>query len=110
MNAPSAIRDARRRAGLTQVRLAARAGTSQATLSAYENGRKQPSVETLDRLLAAAGARLEVAPRRVAVIVPDHARLERAGRELANVIALAAALPSRHERRLRFPRLPAPAA
>jgi len=110
VDSASAIRAARRRAGLTQARLAARAGTSQATLSAYENGRKQPSVETLDRLLAAAGARLEVAPRRVPVIVPGRERLERAGRELADVIALAAALPSRHERGLRFPRLPGPAA
>lgn len=110
MNAASTIRAARGRAGLTQARLAALAGTSQATLSAYENGRKQPSVDTLDRLLAAAGARLEVAPRRAAVIVPGRERLERAGRELVDVIALAAALPSRHEVRLRFPRLPDPAA
>ena len=62
MDAASAIRAARRRAGLTQGALAARAGTSQATVSAYESGRKQPSVATLDRLLAAAGSRLPVEP------------------------------------------------
>jgi len=110
VNSATAIHDARRRAGLTQAQLAARAGTSQATVSAYENARKQPSVEALDRLLAAAGARLGVAPRRVAVIVPGRARLERAGRDLVQVIALAAALPSRQETRLRFPRLPDQAA
>ena len=53
MDAAASLRDARRRAGLTQAELARRAGTSQATISAYEHGRKEPSVETLGRLLAA---------------------------------------------------------
>ena len=49
------IRMARRKAGLTQTILAERAGTSQAAVSAYESGRRSPSVDTLSRLLAAAG-------------------------------------------------------
>ena len=49
------IRIARRQAGLTQQTLAERAGTSQAAVSAYESGRRSPSVDTLCRLLAAAG-------------------------------------------------------
>ena len=49
------IRMARRDAGLTQSELAARAKTSQAAISAYESGRRSPSVETLCRVLAAAG-------------------------------------------------------
>jgi transcriptional regulator with XRE-family HTH domain len=49
------IRIARRKAGLTQAVLAARAGTSQAAVSVYESGRRSPSVDTLSRLLAAAG-------------------------------------------------------
>jgi transcriptional regulator with XRE-family HTH domain len=53
---------ARRRAGLSQADLAARAGTSRPTLSAYEHGRKAPTVETLERVMWAAGARLDVAP------------------------------------------------
>lgn len=52
------IRMARRQAGLTQEALAQRAATSQAALSAYERGRRSPSVETLVRILAAAGFEL----------------------------------------------------
>ena len=49
------IRIARRKAGLSQTELASRAGTSQAAVSAYESGKRSPSVDTLCRLLAAAG-------------------------------------------------------
>jgi len=58
------IRMARRRAGLTQAELAARAATSQAAISAYESGRRSPSVETLSRVLEAAGfeLRMRLAP------------------------------------------------
>jgi transcriptional regulator with XRE-family HTH domain len=104
------LRDARRRAGLTQAALARRAGTSQATVSAYERGSKQPSVETLDRLLAAAGARLVVEPAAAPVVCPPPERLVRAGRSLVDVLLLAEALPTRHEAGLRFPRLPSPGA
>jgi hypothetical protein len=54
------IRTARRRAGLTQTELAERAGTSQAAVSAYESGRRSPSVDTLVRILAAAGLELRM--------------------------------------------------
>lgn len=103
MEASWTLRTARTRAGLTQAELARRAGTSQATISAYEHGRKAPSVETLGRLLAAAGARLTVAPGSSAVIRPAPDRLARAGRGLVDVMLLAEALPTRHERTLRFP-------
>lgn len=58
------IRMARREAGLSQQQLASRAGTSQAAVSAYESGRRSPSVDTLCRLLAAAGfeVRMRLAP------------------------------------------------
>lgn len=98
------LRTARRRAGLTQRALADRAGTSQATVSAYESGRKAPSVDTLERLLRATGQRLAVAPQ-APVTVPSAAELVEAGRGLVEVIALAEALPTRHERQLRYPRL-----
>lgn len=49
------IRMARRQAQLSQAELACRAGTSQAAVSAYESGKRSPSVDTLCRLLAAAG-------------------------------------------------------
>jgi transcriptional regulator with XRE-family HTH domain len=108
MDAGTALRDARQRAGLTQAALAGRAGTSQATISAYESGRKDPSVETFSRLLAATGSRLIVQPAKHPVVEPSAAQLARSGRVLVDVVALAAALPTRHESTLRYPRLSAP--
>jgi len=102
MDPARVLRAARARAGLTQQELARRSGTSQATVSAYESGSKEPSVRTLDRLLGVAGARLDVLPGRRE---PSDRELERAGRQLAEVLALAEALPSRHAARLRYPRL-----
>jgi transcriptional regulator with XRE-family HTH domain len=109
MNAAMAIHQARASAGLSQAALASRAGTSQATLSAYENGRKQPSIETLDRLLAATGSRLTIVSGRQPVVRPSKAQIEKVSRTLSDVLDLAAALPTRHDPELRFPRLPTPA-
>jgi transcriptional regulator with XRE-family HTH domain len=100
------LRRARRRAGLTQAELARRAGTSQATVSAYEGAAKQPSLATLTRLLGATGSRLQVVPAGDAPVEPsrrDHAAVARA---LLDVLSLAEALPARHSPDLRFPRLP----
>src|SRR3954471_506974 len=105
MDAGDAIKRARLRAGLTQHALAARAGTSQATISAYESGRKQPSLATLDRVLAATGARLEVVPGKRTARRPSRRELERVGRTLRDVMELAEALPVKHARALEFPRL-----
>jgi transcriptional regulator with XRE-family HTH domain len=99
MDAAILLRNARTRAGLTQRALAAAAGTSQAAVGAIESGRKQPSAETLDRLLRAAGTELVAAE-------PDQAALLRRARRLEDVLALAEALPFRRERHLRFPRVP----
>jgi transcriptional regulator with XRE-family HTH domain len=103
MDVGATLRSARERAGLTQDELAARAGTSQATVSAYEGGSKQPSVATFSRLLAAAGSRLVVEAAAAPVREPSRAELARAGATLAEVITLAEALPVRHSRRLRYP-------
>lgn len=46
---------ARRSRGMTQVELAEKAGTSQATVSAYERGLKSPSLRVAQRLLEATG-------------------------------------------------------
>jgi transcriptional regulator with XRE-family HTH domain len=108
MDAGVALRDARTAAGLSQSELAERAGTSQATISAYENGTKQPSVSTLSRLLAATGSRLTVAPAAQALVEPSPKELKRTARALSDVLALAEALPVRHAPRLRYPRLGAP--
>lgn len=55
-----AIRQARLGANLSQVDLAARAGTSQSALARYETGAALPTLPTLERLLAACGRRLEI--------------------------------------------------
>jgi transcriptional regulator with XRE-family HTH domain len=107
MDVGAAIRRARTDAGLTQAELAARSGTSQATLSAYEHGHKVPSTTTFGRILAAAGFRLVTEPASRATMSPGRARLEQLGDTLAQVIELAAELPARHSPTLRYPRLPA---
>jgi len=56
------VRSARERHGLSQRRLALRAGTDQAAISRLERGETSPTVETLERLLAAMGERLAVKP------------------------------------------------
>jgi transcriptional regulator with XRE-family HTH domain len=54
------VRAARQRSGLSQRVLALRAGTDQAAISRIERGRVSPSLETLERLLAASGEQLEL--------------------------------------------------
>lgn len=66
INVSKAILQARLDAELTQVDLAARAGTSQPTLARYEAGATLPTLPTLERLLAACGRRLELQTPRAA--------------------------------------------
>jgi uncharacterized protein len=110
MNAGDALKRARIRAGLTQHALAARAGTSQATISAYESGRKEPSLKTLDRLLTATGAYLAVVSSGRDVREPTPTQLRRVGRTLRGALELAEALPAKHRTTLEFPRLTVPKA
>ncbi|MBU6242209.1 MAG: helix-turn-helix domain-containing protein [Acidobacteria bacterium] len=56
------IEHARRLAGLTQTDLAELAGTSRPTLSAYESGRKSPTLATAERILTVAGFTLSLDP------------------------------------------------
>jgi transcriptional regulator with XRE-family HTH domain len=105
VDAAEILRTARRDAGLSQAELAARAGTSQATVSAYESGRKEPSLSTLSRLLDVTGTRLTVEPAPPQAREPSAKELAAAGRRLVEVLGLAEALPTRHRRTLRFPRL-----
>jgi transcriptional regulator with XRE-family HTH domain len=53
----------RRAAGLSQDELARRAGTSRTAVSAYEHGRRSPSLDTVERLVASAGYELDARPR-----------------------------------------------
>ena len=62
MNAAELLEQVRVSSGLTQEELARRAGTSRPTLSAYEHGRKSPTVATFARLLSGAGWELAAQP------------------------------------------------
>jgi transcriptional regulator with XRE-family HTH domain len=79
--------------------LADRASTSHSTLAAYEAGRKVPSIDTLARVVRAAGFDLgvELTP---AVGGPDA---KARGRELVEVLELAELFPARHARHLEYP-------
>lgn len=57
------VRKARERHGLSQRVLALRAGTDQAAISRIERGEISPSLETIERLLAALGEQLALDPR-----------------------------------------------
>lgn len=93
MQASEVIKECRRRAGLTLRSLAERSGTSHATISAYEAGRKVPNVQTLDRIVRAAGYEIDIslAPRMQSTLVGSTR-----GDELAAVLLLAEAFPVRH--------------
>ena len=84
------IRIARTQQNLTQRELARRAGTSQTAIAAYEAGRRSPTLDTLSRVIRAAGLdlRIRIAPhddsdewlRRYEAALPPEvvsARLER---------------------------------
>ena len=60
MNPGELIRATRTRAGLSQERLARRAGTKQSAISRLEAGEISPTVETLDLLMRAMGERLHI--------------------------------------------------
>jgi transcriptional regulator with XRE-family HTH domain len=62
LDAAKLLQRARTSAGLTQEELARRAGTSRPTVSAYEHGRKSPTVATFARLLSGAGWELAAQP------------------------------------------------
>lgn len=68
----AAVKRARTGRGMTQGDLAAASGIAQANISAIENGRRQPSAETLHRLLAACGYDLVAVAgeRRIALTPP----------------------------------------
>jgi transcriptional regulator with XRE-family HTH domain len=55
------IRTTRVRHGLSQARLARRAGTQQSAISRLEAGEVSPSVETLELLMRAMGEQLQIA-------------------------------------------------
>ncbi|MGB6056830.1 MAG: helix-turn-helix transcriptional regulator [Microthrixaceae bacterium] len=115
MEAATVLRLARKKSGLSLRKLARRAETSHATLSAYEAGRTVPSVATMDRIVTAAGFNLQgtLEPRVVGPLNHgsiDAPRMDTAldwraarGKELMDVLELASLFPARHSPTLEAP-------
>jgi transcriptional regulator with XRE-family HTH domain len=89
----------RRESGLSQAELARRTGIQPSVLSAYEHGRRQPSVAALARIAGAAGLEVGVGPAR------DQAALAHAGNILSQVLDLAGSMPYRPRPELEYPPL-----
>ncbi len=92
------VREARRRAGLSQRHLADLAGTTQSAIARLETGRSTPSLDAVLRLVRLCGLDLEVAlvdrdesdwvqARRLLDLTPAE-RLERASRVAVQMRAL----------------------
>jgi len=93
------LRRARTAAGLSLRQLAARARTSHATLLAYEQAKKSPSVVTFMRIVGAAGFAVDLElSRRV-----RHADGLDRGEELEQALALAGEFPVKHQSQMAFP-------
>ena len=80
------LRELRRKAGLTQAEVGRRVGIPATVVSAYECGRRQPSLEVAGRIIEAIGFEA----RFVRVLDPEVQ-----GRKLVEVLTLAEALPYR---------------
>ena len=103
MNAALAVQTAREHAGLSKRELARRAGTSPAAIVAYESGTRDPTVGTLARLVAAAGAQGEIEID----VGPPRPDAQTCGRRLGQVLELAEHLPRRRaSSRLEYPPFP----
>ena len=80
------LRELRTKAGLTQAEVGRRVGIPATVVSAYECGRRQPSLEVAGRIIEAMGFEA----RFVRVLDPEVQ-----GRKLVEVLTLAEALPYR---------------
>jgi transcriptional regulator with XRE-family HTH domain len=99
MVASDLIGDIRHRSDLTQAELGRRAGMPRSVVNAYGRGNREPGVDALARIAAAANLKLEIAP------VASPVDPERAGRLLAQVLDLAEALPHKRRGSLSYPPL-----
>lgn len=101
MQVAHVLRTARRRSGLSARALAERAGTSHATVLAYESGRKVPRADTLLRLLRAAGFEPTI-ELGVPADTGPAGRVAK-GVELVEALELAEQFPARHHDTITFP-------
>jgi predicted nucleotidyltransferase/DNA-binding XRE family transcriptional regulator len=90
-DAGALIREARSRAGLSQAELARRAKVAQPVISAYENGRREPGLTMLAKLVEASGNELsvEVLPSRRRLGLPDTTIGRRLRRHRRSILAAA---------------------
>ncbi|MBM3670793.1 MAG: helix-turn-helix transcriptional regulator [Actinobacteria bacterium] len=96
------VQKTREHAGISKRELARRAHTSPAAVVAYESGTRDPTVGTLERLVAATGATLVVEIEPVRHLDPSVS-----AQRLAEVLELADRLPRRRaSRRLAYPPFP----
>jgi transcriptional regulator with XRE-family HTH domain len=89
------IKAVRCRQGLTQADLARQAGTSQPVISAYEHGHRDPTYETLRKLVEAGGERLQLDAVRPPSGLPLPADPQEHARRLLDVLSLVDAIPAR---------------
>ena len=93
------LKYARKQATLSSRGLAAKVGISHSTVLAYESGKKVPSTTTFLRLIHACDFSVDflLSPRIRGE--SDNPR----GRELEEVLNLAAAFPVQHDKKLKYP-------
>jgi len=65
MQAAAVVRNARRVAGLSQTELALRSGVAASAISQIEAGKRNPSFDTVTRLIASTGGQLVSVPTRI---------------------------------------------
>jgi transcriptional regulator with XRE-family HTH domain len=96
MNGGQLIREARRRAGLTQRELAGRAGTTQSAIARIERGATEPSYARVGSLVEACGFEL----------IPRIGRLDESDWSVAsaNLLLSPEARVGQHRSALRFAR------
>ena len=101
MDTSALIKEAVGIAGCSRAELARRAGIPQSVLSAYEHGKREPTVSSLNGVLAAAGLELTTKQKQRTV---DE---ERAERELLDVLSIVDGLPFTPKRApLAYPAFP----
>lgn len=96
MTAGAVLRQARRRAGLTQRDVATRAGVQQSVVSAYESGGREPSLATLSALVEACGLSLELHLGESTATSGAPPRSGPVGRRLSRRRAAVLAVAARH--------------
>ena len=95
------LRHARNSANLSLRGLAQRAGTSHATIAAYESSSKSPGIDTLMRILEAAGFAVDISLSRR---IRERDGLPR-GEELRQTLILAAQFPAELAAEIQYPRI-----